>query len=538
MVKIEGHGVVLLKKETLDASLPSMIGTPVIIRHQDVTKNNADKLRCGTIANAYFNEPDGWYYCEGIIWDEDAQELIENQGWSVSCSYDFLSYNDEGGVENNIPYDKEFTQLNFTHLAIVDNPRYERANIVFNSKEENGRWVTIKGTHVFIPEGKTLDEVIEEKGWGDKENKQSDRDRIKIADLKSRENEVLKQFYEAKEGSSEREHLQYELDALKDERFRLEDKQSDTKDKQEEPEWLKQERKKLDRQTTQMYEDRYSTEHPNLEKAKGYSLSDKYKNHIQFEDDKESGGYPRKIYKDLESAKEFYKFKKEGQEGAEKENLKRSGKRGVALRDNPVIVKNPIGEGYIVATLGLAQKHNLEEVYPVNRTNNSKEQDMAILEELKKLIFKVENSKENDMEIDERIDNEAVDKRKLIDEVAGIMKSAGCDDEDIRTAIGKMEKIGYDKSEAGSADNKKVKNEEPDKKDDKKVENEDDKDEKEAKDLKDDMKKDVDNKCKNSKEESTFDKINAIYNSIKLVKEKSKYTSRQEKLDAAKEYFS
>ena len=43
--------------------------------------------------------------------------------------------------------------------------------------------------------------------------------------------------------------------------------------------------------------------------------------------------------------------------------------------------------------------------------------------------------------------NEDVDKRKLIDEVAGMMKSAGADDELIRTAIAKMEKLGYDGEE-------------------------------------------------------------------------------------------
>lgn len=37
-------------------------------------------------------------------------------------------------TENNITYDIEFLDGVFTHLAIVDNPRYERANIVFNSK--------------------------------------------------------------------------------------------------------------------------------------------------------------------------------------------------------------------------------------------------------------------------------------------------------------------------------------------------------------------------------------------------------------------
>ena len=41
---------------------------------------------------------------------------------------------DAGGTENNIPYDIEFLDGIFTHLAIVDNPRYKRANIVFNSK--------------------------------------------------------------------------------------------------------------------------------------------------------------------------------------------------------------------------------------------------------------------------------------------------------------------------------------------------------------------------------------------------------------------
>lgn len=41
------------------------------------------------------------------------------------------------------------------------------------------------------------------------------------------------------------------------------------------------------------------------------------------------------------------------------------------------------------------------------------------------------------------------DKRKLIDEIGGILKDAGLDDELIRTVIGKAEKIAYNKSEAG-----------------------------------------------------------------------------------------
>ena len=179
LVKIEGHGIVLIKKETLDSSLSSMIGTPVIIKHQKVTDENVDELRVGIISDAYFNEPDGWYYCEGVIWDKKAQNLIEQKGWSVSCSYDFLAYNDEGGEENNIKYDKEFTKLNFVHLALVNNPRYERANIVFNCKVDNDKWITIKPhgdesddyRRLKLEDGETPKEAIERVyGKGDKKD--------------------------------------------------------------------------------------------------------------------------------------------------------------------------------------------------------------------------------------------------------------------------------------------------------------------------------------------------------------------------------
>lgn len=113
-----------------------MIGVPVIINHQDVSKENADKIRRGVVSDVWYNPVINWFECAGVIWDETAQNLITDKGWSVSCSYDVKLADDAGGTENNIPYDIEFLDGVFTHLAIVDNPRYERANIVFNSKTE------------------------------------------------------------------------------------------------------------------------------------------------------------------------------------------------------------------------------------------------------------------------------------------------------------------------------------------------------------------------------------------------------------------
>ena len=143
---------------------------------------------------------------------------------------------------------------------------------------------------------------------------------------------------------------------------------------------------------------------------------------------------------------------------------------------------------------------------------------MSLVDKISDLILQVNNEAEK------------TDKRKLIDEVAGIMKSAGCDEEDIRTAIGKMEKIGYDKSEAGTADNEKEEEKE-------KVENEETEEDKEkAEDLKEDVKKDVENKCKNSKE-NAYEKMMNIYNASFKAPEEKVYVSREEKLKKAEEYF-
>lgn len=604
-----------------------MVGVPVIINHKDLNKENADDERVGVVNSVWYDEKDGWYWCDGIIWDETAQNLITDKNWSVSCSYDVKTANDEGGSENNIKYDMEFLDGVFTHLALVDNPRYERANIVLNSKtefvkdnkmeienenDEKGKWVTIKGTHVFIPDGKTIEEVVEKK-FGDKANKQSDKDRIKIADLKSRENEVLKQFYEAKEGSSEREHLQYELDALKDERFRLEDKQSDKpseKDKGSESSNFDKKYSEIEKiikdknwepleeeSALEELEDYKREFNKNLEPRQEEALLEKlddFKNKVldkypKFNNPKDKGSegkkeiqqlkisgggealsnhaysaYPTQV-KRLEEKGEVEKgvYGEGGNAGKtavfksllDKHKNESLGQICDALNKSEITYRNwQPADGYEkddkVIDFGKQGAElwakdyngNWHSLYLNNgNVNNSKEQDMALIEELKKLITKVENEKGDDMADDKEkneVENENVDKRKLIDEVGGILKGK-VDDEVIRTIIGKLEKVAYDKSEAGTADNEK---EEDDKKDDaencKKVKNEDD--EKEVKEVKEEVKEDVENKCKNSVDNSKTDyfaKLNEIYNSASQAKETTDYVSRADREKAAEDYF-
>lgn len=131
----EELGDILITKETLNKFIQTMVGVPVIIDHEDVTDKNVDKLRVGSVSKVWFNEFDGYFYCEGILTDPEAIDLVKNQGWNVSCAYSFQSVPKD--THNGKKIDMEFIDGEFLHLAIVKNPRYEGANIVVNSQDND-----------------------------------------------------------------------------------------------------------------------------------------------------------------------------------------------------------------------------------------------------------------------------------------------------------------------------------------------------------------------------------------------------------------
>lgn len=124
-------------------------------------------------------------------------------------------------------------------------------------------------------------------------------------------------------------------------------------------------------------------------------------------------------------------------------------------------------------------------------------------EQIKSLLCKALNEKDEDKK---EVENE--DKRKIIDEVGGILKDK-VDEEVWRTVIGKLEKLSYEPSEDDKADNcgRKAKNEdEKEEKEEKfkeekeiaenkKAKNEE---EKEDEDREEDREEKAENKCKNS----------------------------------------
>ena len=100
------YGNVLITKESLDKFVNTLEGKPVIINHQEVTTKNVADIEVGRVHNVWFNEEDGWYWCDGVLTSQNAIDLI-NDGYSVSCSYNVSDFTDKGGTVNNIKYDME-----------------------------------------------------------------------------------------------------------------------------------------------------------------------------------------------------------------------------------------------------------------------------------------------------------------------------------------------------------------------------------------------------------------------------------------------
>lgn len=364
-------GWILITKETLDKFIQTMVGCPVIINHTDITPQNVEQERVGDVSRVWFEPADGWYYCEGIINDKQAIGLIKNEGWTVSCAYKFKT-SGEPVMYHGKQVDMEFIDGDFQHLAIVKTPRYEGAEIVVNSQDvENGG----EGSGDLDHAGRPPEVGGSEPAGTGRKGKYKDG----------------KQQWTGKKPESK------------------EDKKEDK-----------------------------------TEKSASAEKSGEGEEKLKFDG---------KNFKDL---KEKY---------GDKIRQKDTGEVRVETKDGwKTVFKGDTLTG---------SKDDIEVHKPTDRqdkngsTNkqlslfNSKERNitMEVLNELQNWIEKtVQNALGKD------------DKRAGIDKVAGIMKSAGCDDEDIRTAIGIMEKVAYDKSEAGTADNKCAKNA---KEDDKKVCNED-----------------------------------------------------------------
>lgn len=119
---------ILIDGDNLKNMIPTFVGKPVYVYHQEVDLQNLKEQAHGYVTESFYNEVDGWLWVKMILVDDVAKQAVAN-GWSVSNAYVPTEWGG-GGTHHNVPYDRKIINGEFTHLAIVPNPRYEEADIL------------------------------------------------------------------------------------------------------------------------------------------------------------------------------------------------------------------------------------------------------------------------------------------------------------------------------------------------------------------------------------------------------------------------
>ena len=220
-------GVCLLNKEVIDRFVYQFEGCPVVIDHKDVTTESAKDDRVGVISKVWFNECDSWYWCDGVIFDQEALDLID-KGFNVSCQYEITEYseNRENKLHNGNEYDKTILNGRPEHLAIVQNPRYENAMIAVNALDLTEKEQDENDIIQAINEIKETDMF---KNLFGKKEKKMEKEEIKAIFL-----ECLTELKASNEADDKKE------EDAKNEEDKKEDKEAENKCKnEEEPDYKK-----------------------------------------------------------------------------------------------------------------------------------------------------------------------------------------------------------------------------------------------------------------------------------------------------------
>lgn len=126
---------IYLSQDALNRAIQTIKGRPVVIKHQKVDPSNMQDHAVGYVSDCGFCSDDASFYCNFLVFDDEGKEVIAKD-YSVSCAYLPKAFG-KGGTWHNTPYDREVTELEFTHLALVPDPRYEDAKIYENAMDDD-----------------------------------------------------------------------------------------------------------------------------------------------------------------------------------------------------------------------------------------------------------------------------------------------------------------------------------------------------------------------------------------------------------------
>ena len=219
-------GVYLLRKETLEKMLPSIIGRPVVIDHQKITKENIENLAVGYVTGARYNHESGQFDCTILITDKETAEKIKSGDNKVSSAYTVTEFGG-GGRYSGIEYDAEILDGTFTHLAIVDNPRYPDGKILINNLTTKNKGVTM-----FFKLNKQNEDETKEQKVNEEDLIEIDGDKVELKDLIDAYKNACKknEEEEKKENKCNEEEKEEENKCNEEEEKKDEDKENEDSD--------------------------------------------------------------------------------------------------------------------------------------------------------------------------------------------------------------------------------------------------------------------------------------------------------------------
>lgn len=122
---------VFLNEENIRKMGPSFVGKPVFVFHVGEIEKDLNKLRGeadGWVVESFYNPADGKHWVKFVVCSDKGEQAIK-RGMKLSNCYIPKSFG-PGGTWNGVTYEREITDGEYEHLAIVPNPRYEESVIM------------------------------------------------------------------------------------------------------------------------------------------------------------------------------------------------------------------------------------------------------------------------------------------------------------------------------------------------------------------------------------------------------------------------
>jgi len=121
----------LLSEKTVKDMNPSFSGCPVFVGHVDAVTLELLQSKPGVVVRSFFNEVDGHNWVEFMVWGEDAISKLKS-GYRLSNTYAILDSRppNAGETWHGASFTKEVLKATYTHLAIVNDPRYDESIVL------------------------------------------------------------------------------------------------------------------------------------------------------------------------------------------------------------------------------------------------------------------------------------------------------------------------------------------------------------------------------------------------------------------------